>query len=672
MNNELLDAALSYAARGWPVHPCAGKRPYTQHWRDEASTDPEQIALWWKRWPNANIGLVTGRASGVYVVDADTDGAEDHLELAPTLTVYTGKGRHFYYAMPPDGLWPNTAKKLGANVDTRGDGGYVCAPPSMHENGKRYAWGEAGEAIAPLPDNVVALLKAKAVLPVLDTYRAPRMDIDTVECARRWVMKAEGAVSGQGGHDDTIRIASALVNGWALSRSEAEPIFYAWNETCSPPWSEKELTHKLDDAVKAGTYNGRERGCLIRERRETERREPAFDPVTGELSPYDQAIKDLTAAGFGAKLTDEVAPLAFSPTSALFDEEFPATPWQVRGLLTERSLMVVGGEPKTTKTWAALDLAMGVATGTAVFGELESMQGACGVALFMAEDSKRSTRNRLRALARCRGLDPRDACARVYAAYLQAIDLRALPQVAGLVVAIRAIPERVGLVVLDPLRDCHGAEENSSTEMAVVAHAMRALRTVCGVSVVFIHHMSKSGGGTTNGGRRAGVTLRGSSAMHGAVDCGLYLRDLKTDEQSWWTNKAEVQVKGARGAGSFSLTLTVEDEDDEAVGAQWAFDRTAQKAKEETEAAEKTTTMDAVVQLLREHMEKNLGASIPVSESIIRIGCGQKSDNVRAAIKEACELGVIRRVMGGKKSMGFVYVDVSQRGESDADPCGPE
>ena len=58
--NEMLVAALAYAERGWRVHPLKGKKPRLGDWPNRATTDAEQITEWWSKWPNANIGVLTG------------------------------------------------------------------------------------------------------------------------------------------------------------------------------------------------------------------------------------------------------------------------------------------------------------------------------------------------------------------------------------------------------------------------------------------------------------------------------------------------------------------------------------------------------------------------------------------------------------------------------------
>ena len=111
-----------------------------------ASTDEAQLREWWTRWPKAMIGLPTGRRSELYVVDIDdkdgVDGFATYRALALPLAEIAVRtpsgGGHVYFRWPGDG-WGNTAKKLGPGIDTRGEGGYVVAPPSQNANGA-YRW----------------------------------------------------------------------------------------------------------------------------------------------------------------------------------------------------------------------------------------------------------------------------------------------------------------------------------------------------------------------------------------------------------------------------------------------------------------------------------------------------------------------------------------------------
>ena len=72
-----LQAALAYAHAGYPVFPCGqDKRPLVK-WKQAATTDGAAICQWWQDWPESMIGLPTGSASGLYVVDLDVDKETD-------------------------------------------------------------------------------------------------------------------------------------------------------------------------------------------------------------------------------------------------------------------------------------------------------------------------------------------------------------------------------------------------------------------------------------------------------------------------------------------------------------------------------------------------------------------------------------------------------------------
>ena len=136
-------AARNLASAGVPVFPCLveGKRPLTRRGFLDASSDAAQVATWWSRTPSANIGIPTGEASGVVVVDVDvhgpTDGrvawkhaADAGLVSGAGLLVRTPTGgTHAYFPATP-GREQRSWQAAAAGVDFRGDGGYIIAPPS--------------------------------------------------------------------------------------------------------------------------------------------------------------------------------------------------------------------------------------------------------------------------------------------------------------------------------------------------------------------------------------------------------------------------------------------------------------------------------------------------------------------------------------------------------------
>jgi hypothetical protein len=147
---DLLAAALDYAARGLLVFPCRGKVPLTAHGFQEATTDPGVIAEWWRQAADANVAVRTGAESGVTVLDIDAEHGgfgslaeleRKHGKLPKTARVLTGGGgQHIYFFHPVGRELRNSAGRLGAGLDVRGDGGYVIAPPSVHDSGRPYKW----------------------------------------------------------------------------------------------------------------------------------------------------------------------------------------------------------------------------------------------------------------------------------------------------------------------------------------------------------------------------------------------------------------------------------------------------------------------------------------------------------------------------------------------------
>lgn len=71
-----------------------------------------------------------------------------------------------------------------------------------------------------------------------------------IERARKYLLRIPPAVSGHRGHDVTFRAACILVKGFSLQRNEALQLLTEWSQSCEPPWSQRELEHKVDDAIK--------------------------------------------------------------------------------------------------------------------------------------------------------------------------------------------------------------------------------------------------------------------------------------------------------------------------------------------------------------------------------------------------------------------------------------
>lgn len=137
---QLIDRALAYAGRGWPVFPCrpGGKAPATRHGFRDATTDADRIRRWWHRQPDANIGIATG-LPGPDVLDVDEHGdagngypayrrlgAAGLLDGAGAVVATPGSGLHLYFA----GSQQGSGRLARHHLDYRAVGGYVLVPPS--------------------------------------------------------------------------------------------------------------------------------------------------------------------------------------------------------------------------------------------------------------------------------------------------------------------------------------------------------------------------------------------------------------------------------------------------------------------------------------------------------------------------------------------------------------
>jgi hypothetical protein len=234
-----LGVALDLAKRGLPVFPCGpDKRPLTPHGFKDASSDARQIEAWWRAYPEALVGLPTGSRSGLYVVDLDIDRAtgealgEDSLArlglawllAGPRVRTPSG-GTHLYFRWPGEGFG-NTAGKIGAKIDTRGEGGYVIAAGSAGPAGAYQAegaWWDPPE----LPATLRARLQggAPGAGHSFDTGE-PRGDASAWGEAALQGEIAKLRATREGGRNDALNHAAfrlgQIVAGGGLDRAQVE------------------------------------------------------------------------------------------------------------------------------------------------------------------------------------------------------------------------------------------------------------------------------------------------------------------------------------------------------------------------------------------------------------------------------------------------------------------
>lgn len=122
---------------------------------------------------------------------------------------------------------------------------------------------------------------------------------DAVQRARLYAQRYPAAISGQDGHGCTFRLACVLVTGFALGVEGARPVLQEWNQTCQPPWSARELEHKLQQAAKAGSQDGNWGWMLVDEQTQLEQ---SAQPVSEEeLEGYEVYLGNLLGQAQAAR-----------------------------------------------------------------------------------------------------------------------------------------------------------------------------------------------------------------------------------------------------------------------------------------------------------------------------------------------------------------------------------
>lgn len=210
----------------------------------DASKDVATVDRWFAK-ASLNIGIVTGAVSGIIVLDIDPrhEGDEtlatlerEHGQLPPTWRFLTGGGGEHIILRHPGVRIANSAGKIGAGLDVRGDGGYIVAPPSMHISGRPYAISvDHHPNDVPLADAPAWLLQA------IGPDRSVKARPTVARPAAHW-RELVGAEVAEG-----RRNASVASLAGHLLRNRVDPwatldLLLAWNRIhCQPPLSDAEV-----------------------------------------------------------------------------------------------------------------------------------------------------------------------------------------------------------------------------------------------------------------------------------------------------------------------------------------------------------------------------------------------------------------------------------------------
>jgi hypothetical protein len=344
--------ALKYAVRGHPVFPlygirdgrcdcgnpdCGspGKHPRTVNGFKDTTSDPAQVREWWSRWPDANIGIPTGEASGLLVLDVDPrNGGDQSLsellnrygQLPSTLTQRTGSGGTHYIFRHQTGVG-SRANCPGAGLDIKGDGGYFIAQPSRHASGGQYQLINA-DPPADAPQWLIDLL-----------LQSPR---------KSSTPKGKNRIS-KGERDNKLTsMAGSMVRAGFSEDAVLKALEVVNQQQCVEPLPDSQLIK-----------------------------------IASSVSKYSS----------GTAPTKAHAQPVFVSATDLMAQAFTEPNYAIPGLLPE-GVTLLAGKPKIGKSLLAMDFVIAVAAGRNALDDLPVEQGD---ALYLAlEDNERRLQKRLR------------------------------------------------------------------------------------------------------------------------------------------------------------------------------------------------------------------------------------------------------------------------------------
>lgn len=495
---EKISGACDAAKRGWRVFPIkrgASAPPLIREWEDNASSDINQIFDWSIDFPDCNWGLACG-SSELFVLDIDMKHGKNGRQELDLLELEYGEVPETYKVRTPSGGWhyyylnvgASSVDKIGKGLDSRSKGGYVVLPGSETDKGTYVA--ELPSVICPCPEWLIA--KAGHAIA-----REPREEIAkgvewdqplAITRAVKYLLTAEPSVEGQGGDNNTIRVA-LNVRDFGVSELRCLSLMHEfWNDRCLPPWEFDELERKVSNAYQYALL-------------------PA-----GNTSP-DADFDDLP------DLLDPTIPaIPFKRGSDIVAADIPKREWllgdrYLKGYMT--ATIAPGGAGKSSLIMAEL---LSIASGKPLTGLSVYQQGK--VWCYNTEDPLDELERKAAALAQHHGLDPSDMSNLLLSSGLEKpLILVSESRKGGLKVndviiesIIKIIKEENILVLaLDPFVRLHRCDENNNMAIDLVAQCLTRISTATNCAISICHHTRKK----SNSGSDAGnmESARGASAL---------------------------------------------------------------------------------------------------------------------------------------------------------------
>jgi hypothetical protein len=436
-----LEAAEKYLAKGYSVIPVGRDKipliPWTEYQKRLATI--EEVRAWYKQWPWAGVGIVTGKISNLVVFDIDPGYAgEISFNKFDTVRCKTGRGGgHLYFLSP--GYEIRSFTGLLPHLDVRAEGGLVVAPPSLHPSGNRYVWEKNILDNTPLalPEELANLIKSHEI-------QKSKFDPEILE-----------GVSEGNRNESAASIAGKIIRGlhekeWSTVGWE---LLSAWNSKNNPPLAESELNLVF-------------RSICQRER---------LNRLNNSIPPQQSLEKPVVES-------NTEAPTILSWSDFLAQKNSDSRDWLIKDFLRPGWLAVLGGHGKHGKSTLAFHLVNALRVGGNFIYPCKKVP----VTYINCEMHPDDVRDLLRSVSGGNAIDGSTSIVNQPPVPLS------LPWVESIL-----NKDNPGVCVIDSFRGAFllsGDNENNSGNVG--ASILRPLQNIArrtGWSIIVIHHFKKSG-----------------------------------------------------------------------------------------------------------------------------------------------------------------------------------
>lgn len=365
---DFLNAALRYSKLGLAVVPLipGKKRPLFENWTNLEWANDDTVKRWWASTPTANVGILTGRKSGLFVLDVDTKNNGDltyeslvsqHGKFPSTWQQTTGTGGfHLFFRYPSFPV--NNHGGLFAGIDIRGDGGQVVAPPSIHpDTGRTYEWDGMAEI-----ENTPLAEAPPWLLEILDHKGGTNKPL---------FMTPEKIPHGVQHH--TLLGLAGMMRRIGMSASEIEPALQMVNTNrCEHPGPPENIRKIADSMMR-------------------------YRPADHNLYSTATKLWRLTRKAEHDQQR-ELERLSVVPIDglAVYRSQLPG-PSMVIDRMLYNGLTILAGKSKAGKSFLALQIALSTAMGNEVFGDRQVLRPG-GVIYYSLEMGENRTSVRMRQL----------------------------------------------------------------------------------------------------------------------------------------------------------------------------------------------------------------------------------------------------------------------------------